>query len=99
VKNGIEVLENGGEIKVKLAETKDDCHIIIQDNGNGISKELVSKLGQPFFTTKEKGTGLGLMVCKRIIEDHKGKVEIESEEGIGTTFHIYIPKHSVMDNY
>lgn len=98
VKNGIEVLEKGGEIRVKLTEAKDNCHIMIQDNGNGISEELVAKLGEPFFTTKEKGTGLGLMVCKRIIEDHKGKMEIESEEGIGTTFHIYIPKHNVSDN-
>ncbi|PKG23256.1 PAS domain-containing sensor histidine kinase [Niallia nealsonii] len=98
VKNGIEVLENGGQIQVELTETEDSCHIMIQDNGNGISKELVARLGEPFFTTKEKGTGLGLMVCKRIIEDHKGKMEIESEEGVGTAFHIYIPKHNGSNN-
>ncbi|WP_445488601.1 PAS domain S-box protein [Niallia sp. 03133] len=91
IKNGIEVLDNGGEIQVKIEKTPLFFHIMIQDNGKGMSKEKLARLGEPFYTTKETGTGLGLMVSYQIIEEHKGKMEIESEEGVGTTFHLYIP--------
>ncbi|MGP7819145.1 PAS domain-containing protein [Niallia sp. 01092] len=91
IKNGIEVLDNGGEIQVKMERTPFFIHIMIQDNGKGMSKEKLARLGEPFYTTKETGTGLGLMVTYQIMEEHKGKMEIESEEGVGTTFHLYIP--------
>ena len=65
--------------------------ISIQDEGIGIPKDKIKKLGEPFYTTKENGTGLGLMVSYRIIEEHKGSIQIESEEGIGTTFKIVLP--------
>ncbi|MFT8322623.1 MAG: PAS domain S-box protein [Bacillus sp. (in: firmicutes)] len=91
IKNGIEVLDNGGEIQVKIEQTALYFHIMIQDNGKGMSKEKLTRLGEPFYTTKETGTGLGLMVSYQIIEEHKGKMEIESEEGVGTAFHLYIP--------
>jgi two-component system, sporulation sensor kinase E len=57
----------------------------------GIPKEIIKKLGEPFYTTKERGTGLGLMVSYKIIEEHRGTIEIESEEGKGTIFHITLP--------
>ncbi|MDZ5471302.1 ATP-binding protein [Bacillus sp. 31A1R] len=66
--------------------------IKIVDFGIGISEERQESLFQPFFTTKEKGTGLGLMVCKRIIEQHKGSIELISKEGFGTTVKIILPK-------
>jgi two-component system, sporulation sensor kinase E len=64
----------------------------ITDDGYGIPKERLKKIGEPFYTTKEKGTGLGLMVSYRIIKNHKGSIVCESEEGKGTTFIMTFPK-------
>ncbi|MBQ6446494.1 PAS domain S-box protein [Cytobacillus oceanisediminis] len=91
IKNAIEVLEDGGEIAISI-ECKEDCfHIAIRDNGEGMSKEKLARIGEPFYTTKDKGTGLGLLVSYQIIEDHQGKVIVDSELGIGTIFHIHLP--------
>ncbi|WP_342540267.1 ATP-binding protein [Heyndrickxia sp. FSL K6-6286] len=65
--------------------------ISVNDHGVGIPKERIPTLGEPFYTTKEKGTGLGLMTCFKIIESHHGELIIESEEGIGTTIEILLP--------
>ncbi len=92
VKNAIEVLETGGEIKTSIDCSPEYFHITIEDNGNGMSKEKQAKLGEPFYTTKEKGTGLGLMVSFKIIKEHEGRIEVESEEGTGTKFNIYLPR-------
>ncbi len=92
IKNAIEVMEEGGFISIEIQETKDNfIHIKIMDQGGGISKDKIKKLGEPFYTTKERGTGLGLMVSFNIIKEHKGKVNVESEIGDGTIFHIYLP--------
>ncbi|EWH21462.1 ATPase [Bacillus haynesii] len=56
-----------------------------------MTEDKLKRLGEPFYTTKERGTGLGLMVSYKIIEEHKGKIEVESEEGRGTTFHLTLP--------
>ena len=65
--------------------------INVKDTGVGISKENVPKIFTPLFTTKSKGQGLGLAVCKRIIEDHDGSIEVESQEGEGSTFKLKMP--------
>ncbi|MGG0720387.1 ATP-binding protein [Robertmurraya massiliosenegalensis] len=91
IKNAIEVMSSGGYIHISMKEEEGYIYISIQDEGEGISPELLQKLGEPFYTTKEKGTGLGLMVSYRIIDEHKGKIEVESEKGKGTTFHIKLP--------
>lgn len=92
IKNAIEVMPKGGMITVIMESTTDQTlHISIRDEGAGISKDKIKKLGQPFFTTKEKGTGLGLMVTYKIIEEHKGSIIVESEMGVGSIFHIYLP--------
>jgi two-component system, sporulation sensor kinase E len=92
IKNAIEVMQTGGKITIRM-EPKDEntIHISIQDQGYGIPSAKLKKLGEPFYTTKERGTGLGLMVSYKIIEEHKGKIDVESQEGIGTIFHIYLP--------
>ena len=77
----------------KIGEsTKDTVRIDIKDTGVGIPKENLKKLFTPFFTTKEKGkgVGLGLSVVHGIIGKHKGKIDVESEPGVGTTFSIYL---------
>jgi two-component system, sporulation sensor kinase E len=91
LKNAIEAMQEGGEIKISLLKKDKEVEIKIIDNGNGISPELLSKVGQPFFTTKEKGTGLGLMVCYSIIESHQGKMGIDSKCGQGTTVSVLLP--------
>lgn len=95
IKNAIEVMPGGGAITITINSIKDQfIQITIHDEGTGIPKDKIKKLGEPFYTTKEKGTGLGLMVSYRIIEEHNGSIEVESEEGIGTLFKIRLPlKH------
>ncbi|TLS75588.1 PAS domain S-box protein [Mariprofundus erugo] len=72
------------------------AHIYVSDNGQGISEAILSRVTEPFFTTKEagKGTGLGLAMVFGAIQSHRGKLVIESAEGVGTTIHIYLPLHT-----
>lgn len=93
LKNAIEAMQNGGGVvKISMSHDKDGAvNIRIQDQGSGISKEQLAKIGQPFYTTKDKGTGLGLMVTYKIVDNHKGLITAESEIGIGTTFIIRLP--------
>ena len=92
VKNALEAMPNGGTLIIQCKETNDrQICISITDTGCGIPKEIIPKLGQPFYTLKEKGTGLGLMVSLRIIESHQGKVEFLSEVYMGTTVTITLP--------
>jgi len=70
----------------------DNVYIEISDTGKGIPKEVMPRLFEPFFTTKkEKGTGLGLSISYKIVQSHNGKIDVESEEGIGTKFTITLP--------
>lgn len=91
VKNGIEAMPNGGDIVVKVRVRDEQVQISIQDTGVGIPEEKLKKIGEPFYTTKKNGNGLGLMVSFKIIESHNGKVYIESELNKGTTFNIILP--------
>jgi PAS domain S-box-containing protein len=91
IKNGIEAMPDGGDLYVRTLIHDHNVQISIQDTGVGIPKEKISKLGEPFFTTKKNGNGLGLMVSFKIIESHNGKVFVESELNKGTTFNILLP--------
>ncbi|MEW9672260.1 PAS domain S-box protein [Ammoniphilus sp. 3BR4] len=92
VKNSIESMPNGGIITIQVnGNSQEEMLIRLTDQGCGIPKEVLSKLGQPFYTTKEKGTGLGFMVSKQIIENHSGQIHVESELGQGTTIEIKLP--------
>ncbi len=91
IKNGIEAMPNGGDLVVKVNIQNGNVQISIQDTGVGIPEEKLRKLGEPFFTTKKNGNGLGLMVSFKIIENHNGKVFVESEPNKGTTFNIVLP--------
>lgn len=92
LKNAIEAMPSGGNIDVKV-KVKEEGKISIQiiDQGIGIPKERIPTLGEPFYTTKEKGTGLGLMTCYKIIESHNGELTIDSEVNEGTTIEIILP--------
>lgn len=91
MRNAIEAMPNGGNLIIQSKVSSEKVLIRFIDQGDGIPEEQIVKLGQPFFTTKEKGTGLGLMVCYNIIEAHKGTMYIESEQGIGTSVNIIFP--------
>lgn len=92
LKNGIEVMPKSGTIHVSIEHHSEKImRVSFKDEGCGIPEEKIRKLGEPFYTTKERGTGLGLMVSYKIIAEHKGKIEVVSKEGEGTTFHIYLP--------
>ncbi len=82
-----------GVLKIQTAQIGDKIVVKVSDNGTGIAKEHLSKIFDPFFTTKKvgEGTGLGLSISYKIIEEHKGKISVESKEGEGTTFTIEIP--------
>lgn len=91
LKNAIEAMPSGGTIQV-VQEVRDDAVVIaISDEGEGIPEDMLPKLGEPFFTNKETGTGLGLMVSQRIIQAHKGSLEIKSEYRNGTEVTITLP--------
>jgi PAS domain S-box-containing protein len=91
-KNAIEAVPNNGKIYIKVARLeKDSVGIRFIDNGPGIPNNLLSRLGEPFYTTKENGTGLGLMVSYKIIKDHQGSINIKSEMNRGTTVDIILP--------
>lgn len=91
IKNGIEAMPSGGDIFVKTLVEDNQVQISIQDTGVGIPEDKLAKIGEPFFTTKKNGNGLGLMVSFKIIENHHGKVYVESELNKGTTFSIVLP--------
>ena len=92
IKNAIEAMLNGGKLIVEVKEVNQQyINISIKDTGIGIPKEILTKICEPFYTLKEKGTGLGLMVSYRIIEAHKGKIEFDSELSKGTTVNIQLP--------
>ncbi|WP_078553461.1 PAS domain-containing protein [Bacillus alkalicellulosilyticus] len=91
IKNGIEAMPDGGQLEVSISEETERLHVRIKDNGVGISKDKIKRLSEPFFSTKEKGNGLGLMVTYKIIEEHGGNITVESEENKGTTFTISLP--------
>jgi len=92
IKNAFQAMPNGGKLTIETKETDKQIKMIFKDTGVGISKENMAKLFTPFFTTKAKGVGLGLAICKKIIEQHGGKITVKSKLGKGTTFTVIIPK-------
>lgn len=88
--NGLESMEASGVLTIKTSVEKNQIVLAIQDQGHGIDKEILNKVGTPFFTTKEKGTGLGLAICYQIASRYEANIEIESKKS-GTTFFVRFP--------
>ncbi|MBB6678657.1 ATP-binding protein [Cohnella lubricantis] len=91
IKNAIEAMIDGGAIRIQMGREDDSVRIRISDEGPGIKEAQLAKMGQPFYTTKEKGTGLGLMVSYKIVDNHQGRIDVYSQLGAGTTFEISLP--------
>ncbi|MCW4024116.1 MAG: PAS domain S-box protein [Candidatus Bathyarchaeota archaeon] len=89
--NAIEAMEDGGTLTVSSRENNQNLELSISDTGDGIPEQKMAKLWTPFFTTKAKGMGLGLPICKRIVEAHSGKIFVETQKGKGTTFTLVLP--------
>jgi two-component system NtrC family sensor kinase len=96
ITNAISATGSGGKITIKIENTAEGMCLSVSDTGQGIPKENLEKIFEPFFSTKPpgEGTGLGLFVSRRIIENLGGKIEVESQFGYGTTFFIRLPKYS-----
>ncbi|MFS0779749.1 ATP-binding protein [Neobacillus sp. 3P2-tot-E-2] len=90
IKNAIEAMPAGGKIIIEGITLLDRVHIRIIDHGSGIPPEILERISEPFFTTKEHGTGLGILVCNEIIEEHKGKSNIFSSSE-GTCIEVILP--------
>ncbi|MEW9674465.1 ATP-binding protein, partial [Ammoniphilus sp. 3BR4] len=92
IKNAVEASENNGRIIIRVKkEGNQQIVISFQDHGCGISEDRIHKLGEPFYSNKEKGTGLGLMITYKIIEHHKGTIQVSSKVNKGTTITITLP--------
>jgi len=91
VKNAVQAMTTGGTLTLQTGETGDHVWVSVTDTGGGIPQEQLNRIFEPFYTTKKKGTGLGLMIVQRIIRAHDGRVELESLVGRGTTFRIWLP--------
>lgn len=91
IKNSIESIGSNGLIKINLNKTKDNIEIRIEDTGIGMDKDELKRISEPFFTTKENGTGLGIFLSKQIIEAHNGTIKYISKKYIGTKTIITLP--------
>ncbi|WP_316570218.1 ATP-binding protein [Neobacillus sp. YIM B06451] len=94
IKNSIEAIGSKGEINIHAWKKGSNIFVAIEDNGAGMSKEQLRYLGTPFYSTKDKGTGVGLSVSYKIIHSIKGSIKVESEQGKGTKFIIRMPAYS-----
>ncbi|WDL95106.1 ATP-binding protein [Alicyclobacillus sp. ALC3] len=90
-KNAIEAMGQGGKLSLRIEPSQSRITIQIEDNGPGMSKEQMSRLGQPFYSTKTDGTGIGLMIAYRLVEDLHGRITVTSTPGNGTCFQVHLP--------
>jgi two-component system, sporulation sensor kinase E len=93
IKNAMQAMTKGGTLTVESGEGPDALWFSVSDTGGGIPQEQINHIFEPFYTTKKKGSGLGLMIVQRIVRDHSGKIELESRVGEGTMFRICLPLH------
>lgn len=91
VKNAMQAMTKGGTLRLATGENNENVWVEVSDSGCGIPQEQIARIFEPFYTTKKKGSGLGLMIVQRIIRDHGGRIELESHVGRGSTFRIYLP--------
>jgi signal transduction histidine kinase len=91
IKNAIAAMGGGGTLTISSAVRDAEVEIGIQDSGTGIPEEILSKIFEPYFTTKETGSGLGLTLVFKIIREHRGEVSVKSKEGEGACFTISLP--------
>lgn len=93
IRNAFQAMEQSGQVYFQLSREGAMAVIKVRDHGKGIPASEINKIFDPFYTTKEEGTGLGLSLCQKIITDHEGYIKVESEVGSGTVFIVSLPIH------
>lgn len=93
IKNAMQVMTRGGELTIETGVAMDGVWASISDTGGGISHEKINRIFEPFYTTKSKGSGLGLMIVQRIVREHGGQIGVESDPGKGTRVRVWLPVH------
>ena len=91
IQNAFQAIEDGGHVQIILQQEGKMAAIHVCDNGLGISENTLHQIFDPFYTTKEDGTGLGLPLCQKIIDDHQGQISVTSEVGVGSVFTVRLP--------
>ncbi|MDA8100174.1 MAG: ATP-binding protein [Nitrospiraceae bacterium] len=92
IQNAVDAMPQGGALSVRVRQGRnDELLILVRDTGAGIAPELLQKIFLPFFTTREKGVGMGLALAHKIVTSHGGRIEVESDPGSGTTFAVVLP--------
>jgi len=91
MKNGMQAMENGGTLRIEAHSFKDRVEVVFLDSGSGIPADQMEKIFNYYYTTKEKGVGLGLPIAHRIIEAHEGELKVESKVGVGTKVTVTLP--------
>jgi two-component system sporulation sensor kinase A len=92
----MESMPDGGTIHVSVTSSPTHVTVTIKDEGVGMDYDLLEKVGHPFFSLKQRGTGLGLMVCNRIVKQHQGELQFFSIVGEGTTVQIVLPESTII---
>jgi signal transduction histidine kinase len=91
VRNALEAMPSGGDLEVTADLSEDWLTVTIRDSGPGIPEHVKDQIFTPFFTTKDQGTGLGLAIAHKIVEGHRGVIEVDTAPGAGSAFLIRIP--------
>jgi signal transduction histidine kinase len=91
IKNAMQAMTRGGVLTLNTGSSGDWVWVDVSDTGGGIPEDKLNHIFEPFYTTKKKGTGLGLMIVQRIVRQHGGRIELESRVGQGTTFRLRLP--------
>lgn len=92
VRNGVQAMDGEGRLEIGLASADDEVRLSVRDHGQGIPPEHLDRIFEPFFSTKQSGSGIGLALVHRIIEEHGGTIEVFSEVGVGTHFLVRLPR-------
>ena len=92
VKNALEAMKDGGSLDIEIAADDNNVYTSFRDSGAGISDAALARIFEPYRTTKAKGNGLGLMICRRIVRAHGGDIDVESKSGAGTKFTVTLPR-------
>jgi two-component system, sporulation sensor kinase E len=93
IKNAMQAMTKGGVLTLQSGQNSEAAWFSVSDTGGGIPRETLNHIFEPYYTTKQKGSGLGLMIVQRIVRAHDGRIEMDSRVGQGTTFRVWLPLH------